>query len=518
MGHLALARKWRPKRFEDVVGQPFAVQALTHALNQNFLHHAYLFTGTRGVGKTTIARILAKCLNCEAGMSATPCEQCSACTAINQGFFPDFFEIDAASRTKVEDTREILDNIQYAPTIGRFKIYLIDEVHMLSGHSFNALLKTLEEPPEHVKFLLATTDPQKLPATVLSRCLQFHLPHLTVDDIDQQLQHILHEEKIHFEPEAIYLVSKAADGSLRDALSLLDQAIAFGHGAVTTTNTRNMLGTIDQTLILELLSALACHDANKIVSTTTKLYELGVDFSSALKELLSYLHTLTLLQVIPNFVADPTLVQFAQQISPQDVQLYYQIGMMGQRDLTFAPTLRSGFEMTLLRMLAFTPITQEVKIDVLQHDTQPPQAPAAAKSAAPLNNDLNWNNVFDQLELTGAARMLAEQCTLIRQQNQRIELGLHPKHKALLQDALVKRINESVNKYFNSVLQLTITLVESTQETPHSSQTRKIEQRQEQAEKAIYTDDTVQKIIKSFDANIVKESIKPILSSGEKHE
>ncbi len=513
MNHLALARKWRPKRFEQVVGQHFAVQALTNALTQNFLHHAYLFTGTRGVGKTTIARILAKCLNCETGITAIPCEQCRACIDINAGCFPDLFEIDAASRTKVEDTRDILDNVQYAPTSGRFKIYLIDEVHMLSGHSFNALLKTLEEPPEHVKFLLATTDPQKLPATVLSRCLQFHLSHLTIDEITRQIEHILTEEKIHFEPSAIPLISQAAQGSLRDALSLLDQAIAYGNGNVLTDDTRGMLGTIDQSLILELLNALADHDANKLLTTCTQLNEYGVDFSNALKELLANLHDITLLQIAPQHTNAASLQALSQKMTKKDVQLYYQIGLIGQRDLQYAPSLKSGFEMTLLRMLAFTPVQQPDQQNTM---TAPTVNKAITEQTLVKSNPIqpqitrNWNELFTQLPLSGAARMLAEQCCIIKKEHDTIELGLHPKHKALLQDALLRRINEALNHYFKRNISLTISIMESTQQTPRDNELRKTEQKQKNAEQAIYNDDKVQQIIKAFDAKIIKESIKPL--------
>ena len=514
MGHLALARKWRPRRFDQVVGQTFAVQALTNALTQNFLHHAYLFTGTRGVGKTTIARIFAKCLNCETGITATPCDECRNCMDINAGCFSDLFEIDAASRTKVEDTREILDNVQYAPTIGRFKIYLIDEVHMLSGHSFNALLKTLEEPPQHVKFLLATTDPQKLPATILSRCLQFHLAHLTLEEIDQQLQYILNAENITFESEATLLISKAANGSMRDALSLLDQTIAFGNGQVLTTHTRNMLGTIDQTLIIELLHGLAEHNANRLLDTTTKLAEYGVNFSKALAELLDHLHKLTLLQVAPGYTKDPTLLPLAKQLNPEDVQLYYQIGLIGQRDLAYAPTQRNGFEMTLLRMLAFTPrIESTMAQPHTQHHTAPVQ-PTVSTAAT----NTNWLELFNQLQLTGAARMLAEQCTLIKQTDDSIELGLDPKHKALMQDAMLRRINDALTNHFKRPLQLSITLTATNVETPADVEVRKAEQQQLNAEQAIYNDEKVQQIIKTFDAKIIKDSIKPVTinnNSGE---
>lgn len=511
MAHLALARKWRPKRFEEIVGQSFAVEAISNALTHNNLHHAYLFTGTRGVGKTTIARILAKCLNCETGVTATPCDTCQACLDINNGCFPDLFEIDAASRTKVEDTRDILDNVPYAPTVGRFKIYLIDEVHMLSGHSFNALLKTLEEPPEHVKFLLATTDPQKLPATVLSRCLQFHLAHLTIDEIDQQLKHILQQESITCEADATRLISQAANGSMRDALSLLDQAIAYGNGTVRSDNTRAMLGTIDHSLTLKLLNGLADSDANLLVETCAALAAHGVDFSSALNELLTQLHTLTLIQVIPNYSADPALSELATRITPENVQLYYQIGLIGQRDLAYAPSPQSGFEMTLLRMLSFTPSTLTATQRQAPPRAQARPQPNPVKAATTAPND--WQHIFAQLNLTGAARMLAEQCALIAQTDTTITLALNPKHKALLQDAMVKRITDALSKHFSRPVQLNIELTKPTHETPAESQTRQAEQHQQNAEKAIYNDDKVQQIIKAFDAKIIKESIKPVTTS-----
>ena len=531
MGHLALARKWRPKRFDQVVGQRFAVEALTNALSQNFLHHAYLFTGTRGVGKTTIARIFAKCLNCETGVSATPCDTCQSCQDINAGCFPDLVEIDAASRTKVEDTREILDNVQYAPTVGRFKIYLIDEVHMLSGHSFNALLKTLEEPPEHVKFLLATTDPQKLPATVLSRCLQFHLSHLAVEEIDQQLQAILTAEAIEFETPATLLISQAANGSMRDALSLLDQTIAFCNNRVITDRTRDMLGTIDQTLIEELLHALAEQDANRLLTTTAKLADQGIDFSNALKELLHKLHNITLLQVAPGYTQDLSLAPLAKQLTAEDVQLYYQIGLIGQRDLAYAPTPRNGFEMTLLRMLAFTPNTELAATPQQQPASTATPARTPARAAAHSNTSTNtstaatthtkapssnWMELFSQLQLSGAARMLAEQCHLIKQTTDAIELGLNPKHKALLQDAMQRRMSEALNSHFGRPMQLTITLAKTNVETPADVEVRKAKQQQLNAEQAIYNDDKVQQIIKTFDAKIIKDSIKPVnITSGE---
>ena len=355
MSYQVLARKWRPQRFADLVGQTHVVRALSNALDNNRLHHAFLFTGTRGVGKTTIARILAKSLNCEQGVGAQPCGTCNTCKEVDAGRFVDLIEVDAASRTKVDDTRELLDNVQYAPTRGRFKVYLIDEVHMLSGHSFNALLKTLEEPPPHVKFLLATTDPQKLPVTVLSRCLQFNLKRLDIDAIRAQLQKILAAEGIAADDAALAQIARAADGSMRDALSLLDQAIAYGAGGVRDAEVRDMLGSIDQQAIPRLLAALATSDAPAVLAVMADIAQHHVDYDDVLRELLIQLHRIALLQAVPDAVDDPVAAQYAREIAPEDVQLYYQIGLLGRRDLALAPDARTGVEMTLLRMLTFRP-------------------------------------------------------------------------------------------------------------------------------------------------------------------
>ena len=355
MSYQVLARKWRPHRFADLVGQTHVVRALSNALDNNRLHHAFLFTGTRGVGKTTIARILAKSLNCEQGVGAQPCGTCNTCTEVDAGRFVDLIEVDAASRTKVDDTRELLDNVQYAPTRGRYKVYLIDEVHMLSGHSFNALLKTLEEPPPHVKFLLATTDPQKLPVTVLSRCLQFNLKRLDADAIRAQLEKILAAEGIAADAAALTQIARAADGSMRDALSLLDQAIAYGAGGVRDAEVRDMLGSIDQHAIPRLLAALRAGDAPAVLAVMADIAQHHVDYDDLLRELLTQLHRIALAQAVPDAVDDPLAVQYAREIAPEDVQLYYQIGLLGRRDLALAPDARTGVEMTLLRMLAFRP-------------------------------------------------------------------------------------------------------------------------------------------------------------------
>ncbi len=360
MSYQVLARKWRPKVFREMVGQEHVLRALINALDHNRLHHAYLFTGTRGVGKTTIARILAKCLNCEAGVSSEPCGVCSACVEIAENRFIDLIEVDAASRTKVEDTRELLENVQYAPTRGRYKVYLIDEVHMLSTHSFNALLKTLEEPPPHVKFLLATTDPQKLPATILSRCLQFHLKNMTPERIVQHLQHVLAQEMVSFEESALWLLGRSADGSMRDALSLTDQAIAFGSGKVLEADVRVMLGSIDQGAVYALLDALVVLDGAALLSAVARVAEHATDFGAVLEELLGALHRIAVAQTVPDALDNSQgdrerILDYATKLTGEDVQLFYQLALHGRRDLPLAGDPRAGLEMTLLRMLAFRP-------------------------------------------------------------------------------------------------------------------------------------------------------------------
>ncbi|MDV2488743.1 DNA polymerase III subunit gamma/tau [Acinetobacter johnsonii] len=357
-----LARKYRPRNFNELVGQNHVSRALTSALERGRLHHAYLFTGTRGVGKTTIARILAKCLNCETGVTSTPCEVCPTCTAVNEGRFIDLIEIDAASRTKVEDTRELLDNVPYAPTQGRFKVYLIDEVHMLSTHSFNALLKTLEEPPEHVKFLFATTDPQKLPITVISRCLQFTLRPLAVDEITEHLGNILNKESIQAEQDAIWQIAESAQGSLRDALSLTDQAIAYGQGAIQHQDVKEMLGLIDRTIIYDLILAIHQNQKQRVSKLLMQFRQQALDVSLVLDQLISTLHELALLQYLPELSLkysdeiNKKIMQLSQQIAAQDLQLYYQIACKGRAELQLAVTQEQGFEMSVLRMLAFRPL------------------------------------------------------------------------------------------------------------------------------------------------------------------
>ncbi|NNG75148.1 DNA polymerase III subunit gamma/tau [Acinetobacter sp. ANC 4277] len=389
-----LARKYRPRNFIELVGQNHVSRALTSALERGRLHHAYLFTGTRGVGKTTIARILAKCLNCETGVTSTPCEVCATCKAVNEGRFIDLIEIDAASRTKVEDTRELLDNVPYAPTQGRFKVYLIDEVHMLSTHSFNALLKTLEEPPEHVKFLFATTDPQKLPITVISRCLQFTLRPLAVDEITEHLTHILQKEEIQAEQDAIWQIAESAQGSLRDALSLTDQAIAYGQGAIQHQDVKEMLGLIDRTIIYDLVLAIHQNQKQRVSELLMQFRQQALDVSLVLDQLISTLHELALLQYLPDLSLkysaeiNKKIMQLSQLISAQDLQLYYQVACKGRADLQLAVTQEQGFEMCMLRLLAFRPLQpNEVLVSAPQQVQQ--QAPQIAAQAPVQNAQLH---------------------------------------------------------------------------------------------------------------------------------
>ena len=388
MSYQVLARKWRPRIFREMVGQEHVLQALINALDHNRLHHAYLFTGTRGVGKTTIARILAKCLNCETGVSSEPCGTCSACREIAEGRFVDLIEVDAASRTKVEDTRELLENVQYAPSRGRYKVYLIDEVHMLSNSSFNALLKTLEEPPPHVKFLLATTDPQKLPMTILSRCLQFNLKNMTPERIVNHLKFVLEQEVIPFEESALWLLGRAADGSMRDALSLTDQSISYGSGKITQAEVAAMLGTLDQAAVYEIVNALASLDGKAILGAVQNMAEQAPDYVNALAEMLSVLHRIAIAQALPEAVDNShgdkeRIMQLAQQLPAEDVQLFYQTALLGRRDLPLAPDARAGFEMVLLRMLAFKPQgVMDVPTQSLPQ-SRPAQVPAPQVQIAP---------------------------------------------------------------------------------------------------------------------------------------
>jgi DNA polymerase-3 subunit gamma/tau len=387
MSYQVLARKWRPKTFAQVVGQEHVVRALTHALEQQRLHHAYLFTGTRGVGKTTLARIIAKALNCETGITPTPCGVCSTCTEIDRGRFVDLLEVDAASNTQVDAMRDLLDNAQYAPTAGRFKVYIIDEVHMLSRSAFNAMLKTLEEPPAHVKFILATTDPQKVPVTVLSRCLQFNLKQMVPASIAGHLKSILEQESIEADSTSLNLIARAAQGSMRDALSLLDQAIAYGAGKVSGVEVRAMLGAIDQDYLFNLLETLLQGDGKALMDQATAMEERSLSFDAALQDMAALLHQISLAQTLPQILAEDMpdrerILQLASRISAEDAQLYYQIAILGRRDLSLAPDEFAGFSMTLLRMLAFTPLWSDGKSAPQQTSSTAPASSAKKAQAA----------------------------------------------------------------------------------------------------------------------------------------
>ncbi|MFS2222493.1 DNA polymerase III subunit gamma/tau [Pantoea sp. B65] len=425
MSYQVLARKWRPQAFTDVVGQEHVLTALANGLSLGRIHHAYLFSGTRGVGKTTIARLLAKGLNCESGITATPCGQCDNCREIEQGRFVDLIEIDAASRTKVEDTRDLLDNVQYAPARGRFKVYLIDEVHMLSRHSFNALLKTLEEPPSHVKFLLATTDPQKLPVTILSRCLQFHLKALEVEQIRGQLEYVLKQESISAETRALQLLARAADGSMRDALSLADQAIAIGQGQITTDSVNAMLGTLDNEQPLALIEALVAADGQQVMALLNQAASRGVEWEALLVEMLRLLHRIAMVQLLPSAMGDEQLAieqrlrELARVLPPADVQLYYQTLLVGRKELPLAPDRRMGVEMTLLRALAFHPrqlIAEPVARPVMTPQASPqPPAPVVAPTQSPVAHSMPETPPSGNLP-EATSQLLQARTQLMRQQ------------------------------------------------------------------------------------------------------
>ena len=468
MSYQVLARKWRPKSFESLVGQEHVVRALSNALNQQRLHHAYLFAGTRGVGKTTIARILAKALNCETGITASPCGECGACRQINEGRFVDLIEVDAASKTKVDDTRELLDNVQFAPAVGRFKVYLIDEVHMLSKHSFNALLKTLEEPPPHVKFLLATTDPQKLPITVLSRCLQFNLKRLTPTLIRDRLQYICGEEDIKATPAALAMMARAADGSMRDALSLLDQAIAFCGGDVAEDAVATMLGTIDRQYVRQLLDYLAEGDAPGLMAAIGEIDQLFPDYAQLLDDMARILQRVAVYQAVGKTESEDDLSaedlgRFAEIIPAEDIQLFYQTAILGRRDLHLAPDPRSGTEMTLLRMLAFQPPRREEggvsesgsrsrstaavpPVKKAAPDAQQPAPPAKdSNSGQAISVDAQeWANLVKHLDLAGASRLLASNCAMLRQEGSIIYLGLDSRSESLLTKARQQTLAEAL--------------------------------------------------------------------------
>lgn len=564
MSYQVLARKYRPRRFEELVGQDVVARALSHALEQNRLHHAYLLTGTRGVGKTTIARILARCLNCETGITATPCGVCSSCREIEDGRFADLLEIDAASNTGVDNVRELIDNAQYLPTRGRYKVYLIDEVHMLSKAAFNALLKTLEEPPPHVKFLLATTDPQKLPITILSRCLQFALKPMTPERVVTHLQQVLQAEAVRTDEGSLWLLARAAQGSMRDALSLTDQAIAFGQGELREAEVRSLLGSIDRDLVFRVLDAIHAGDAAALLQVVAGMAEQSIDFAGALGEIITVLHRLAVAQAVPDAIDNAEgdrdrLLTLAAALTAEDLQLYYQMAIHGRRDLPLAVDPRAGFEMTVLRMLAFRPLNPpaagggavgssrgpaaSVKADtapsvratpavspapvgasvpetaapatvmpavmplVTPVERQPPASvPAAAAIAGSAWSAERWADWVEHSGLTGAAINLARNALLIERSPERWELQLSPRHQMLAGGQALPQLQQKLQQHFPA-RNIPLEFVEPGDETPAQRRQRLQNERLQHAEMALRQDPVVKALMTTFDATLVADSM-----------
>jgi len=542
MSYLVLARKWRPRSFDELVGQDHVRRALVNALDSGRIHHAFLFTGTRGVGKTTIARIFAKSLNCEKGVSSKPCGECSACRDIDTGRFVDLLEVDAASRTKVDDTRELLDNVQYAPARGRYKVYLIDEVHMLSTHSFNALLKTLEEPPPHVKFLLATTDPQKLPVTVLSRCLQFHLRRLPLQQIQERLAAISEAEKVEFEPAALRAIARGAEGSMRDALSLLDQVLAFGGGRALESEVRALLGTLDRRHVEAILEALAAKDGAALMTCVQQLDERAPDYDQALGELAAAIQRMALLQAIPDLRGedeeqDQVLAALAGRFSPEDLQLFYQIAIMTRRDLDFAPDARGGFEMALLRMLAFRPAEApplvsspaasgtvraaasnsraagpaEAPATKAGAAAPPPDAAAAVRTSASAPSG-DWPSVVAAMALQGPAGQLAAHCVLVGRARDLVKLRLDRAGEMFNRPQLVQKLAQALSQHYGEPVRLDVTVADADriEPTPARQQAQVADERLKAAEQAIDSDPAVLAMRDIFGATVLPGSVKPL--------
>ena len=542
---LALARKYRPRRFSELVGQEHVVRALTNALEQNRLHHAWLFTGTRGVGKTTLARIVAKSLNCEQGTTAEPCGQCDTCTAIDAGRFVDVMELDAASNTQVDNMRELLDNALYAPTAGRYKVYIIDEVHMLSRNAFNAMLKTLEEPPEHVKFILATTDPQKVPVTVLSRCLQFNLKQIPPGQIAEQLRVIVDKESVAAQDNALALLARAAQGSMRDALSLLDQAIAHGAGKVEEEPVRDMLGAIDRGYLIEIVQALIARDGGELMAVAKRMAERNLSFDAALEEFASLVHRLALEKEIPGSLQedDPdheTLLKLVSSVDAETLQLMYQIALHGRRDLGLAPDEYAGFTMSLLRMLAFFPEDSGSNQGQAQPQPQRPAKPPSGKSQAgkvvrkpkpegadkaprpdeaaqsaaanPERSQVeieDWRELVSELRLGGMARMLADHCELRNVNGTVVTLSVPEAHRHLSQPAYNEKLQSVLRDRFGGGLRLKID-IGGGEQTPAAQQDREDKRKLDEAIEAIDTDPFVKDLVESLDARIIDDSIKPV--------
>ena len=575
MSYQVLARKWRPNTFSEMVGQEHVLQALINALDNDRLHHAYLFTGTRGVGKTTIARILAKCLNCEEGVSSKPCGVCSSCQEIASGRFIDLMEVDAASRTGVDDMRDLLDNVQYAPARGRYKVYLIDEVHMLSKQSFAALLKTLEEPPEHVKFLFATTDPQKLPITVLSRCLQFNLKNLSTDKISQHLNYVLGEEKLPSEELGTLALARAADGSMRDALSLTDQAIGHGGGAITESDVNAMLGTIDRSFAIDICNALIAGNGTQLLAEVSKMAELSPDYVMVLADLLSIWHQVAIMQTVPESI-DKTLshyaeiVEIAQSVSREDIQLYYQICLLGRKDLDLAPDLKSGFEMVLLRALAFRPgsapgakkspvakadtgaesslkkpqaevsavpqaqqkITPKVtlvedrkpvEVAVLAPEVIPTKVQVAVEQKVadlPVESNANialtqltpdnWLEVHSHLSLGASLGEIASHCLFSERRESQLFFIIDQEQTSLYDSAHQQTLAEALSDYFGVQVSVDISFGKTQKETPRAANIRNKEERLAAAIQVLNDDPDMQEFKSKFDASLDTKTVRPI--------
>jgi DNA polymerase-3 subunit gamma/tau len=533
MSYQVLARKWRPRNFSTLVGQEHVVRALTHALSEQRLHHAYLFTGTRGVGKTTIARILAKSLNCEAGITATPCGACSVCQEIDSGRFVDLLEVDAATNTRVDEMRQLLENAVYAPTRGRFKVYVIDEVHMLSNSAFNAMLKTLEEPPEHVKFILATTDPQKIPVTVLSRCLQFNLKQMPALAITKHLGHILQAEGIPFEGPALTLVARSASGSMRDALSLLDQAIAHGAGRVEEAQVRSMLGTVDQDYLFGILESLQAGDASSLLQVAADIGVRSLSFSSALQDLGALLTRLQVAQCVPAAIDDDPdrarLLSLSVEFSPEFVQLAYQIVNIGRAELSTAPDEHAGFVMTLLRLHSFRPSTVADVLGAVTPKNRPqlnarpslvasPVAVVPAESVTAVQSatrlspsgDTDWHQIVASLPLSGLARELAQNCEFRKLGDTECLLRLSPSQAHLQMKPGPDKLQQALSEYFGRSLKVRFELAQNELDTPAETVGRQRQERQEHAIASIARDTFIRDAIESLDASVVESSIKPI--------
>jgi DNA polymerase-3 subunit gamma/tau len=521
-----LARKWRPKSFAELVGQEHVVRALGNALRQQRLHHAYLFTGTRGVGKTTLARIIAKALNCETGITDTPCGKCTACMEIDVGRFVDLVELDAASNTQVDNMRELLENALYAPSSGRFKVYIIDEVHMLSRNAFNAMLKTLEEPPAHVKFILATTDPQKIPVTVLSRCLQFNLKQIPQQQIAGRLSFVLEAEQVAYDASAVALIARAAQGSLRDSLSLLDQAIAHGGGKVEEASTRAMLGVVDQQHLYEILDALGRGDGTAMMQKADDMAARSLSFESALLDLGTLLHRLALAQQIPAIVADDdpereAVLELAGRFGADELQLYYQIALQGRSDIGLAPDEYAGFTMTLLRMLAFAPGVQAPGVAGERAKVQPAAArpissasalasPAVAAPVAPATHTaMPWEELVQHLGLVGMTKQFAQHCEMTRLDATQIDLSLPKTQEHLLGGTHQGKLKAALQQRFGTAFKVVITVAQGAINSPAVIASREQQERQAQAVQEIQSDPFVRELVDTFGARVKASSIKP---------